>query len=212
MSQHTQLDQATTMFQIVVNNRPENIVSTYQDAMRQIGLRLAGSREAFKEWHSNGEFPGMDTAELSGSLNHRIRWELLRKPYGDFYYINQHLVTNGLEDQTLVRTVVLDKEFDPGFELQAALNCVALGMESAPTAGAKLEAILKSHLRTARDCGNDANVIENIREVHARMGGHDFLGNYEGNGEEVLDWLPSIARERFNELVEKLQPAQGMTM
>jgi hypothetical protein len=199
----------STVFQIITNGQAGSIVPTFEDAMVNVGVKLAGSRDQLVAWRKNGEFDGLDTPELAGSFFHRIRYAMDMSE-SNKYKFEQHEVTNIPGGSSLVRSIPISNEFDPGYELQYALNTFARGIESAPTASAKLEAFLKSHVAAARQVASDEQIIAGLKETHQRMGGFDFVGQYEPHGTELLDWLPEVARSRFDELAEELRPSSGM--
>jgi hypothetical protein len=202
--------QGSSVVQIVINDRPGNIVADFDTAIRQIGYIIAGSPEIFQSWGRFPEFPGQDTSELAGSLFHRIRYAMLEQ--NDTFKLHQHHLTSMFGSNSLVRVIDLSNEFDPGFEFQTALNYTARGKESAPVAAAKIEAIMMSHIDYARRSNSDETIIAHIKEVQQRMGGKDFVGMYEPHGTEFLDWLPSVARSEFDRLAADMQQAATMTI
>jgi hypothetical protein len=208
MENYEAAKQGASVFQIVINDRPGNIVADFNTALRQIGYNLAGSHEAFQSWGRFSEFPGQETAELAGSLFHRIRYAMLEQK--DTFKLHQHHLTSMFGSNSLVRVIDLSNEFDPGFEFQTALNYCARGMESAPTAAAKIEAILMSQIDFARRSNPDETIVAHIKEVQQRMGGKDFVGMYEPPATEFLDWLPTVARSEFDRLAVEMQPAATM--
>jgi hypothetical protein len=199
----------STVYQIITNDQAGSIVPTFQAAMVDIGLKLAGSRDKLQVWGGISEFDGLDTRELAGSFYHRIRYAMDMSDSNTFT-INEHQVENVPGGSSLVRSIPVSNEFDPGYELQHALNTIARGIESAPTASGKLEAFIKSHIDVSRKTQSDEQIIADLKETQERMGGFDFVGQYEPHGTELLDWLPEVVRNRFDEIVAELQPSYGM--
>lgn len=200
----------STVYQIVVDGLKTDIVADFDTAIRQIGFALAGSVETLNSWKSFPEFDGQDTVELAGSYYHRIRYAMIEQTRE--YSVEEHKLNGLLGAKSLVRIINLKNELDPAFEIQAGLNYVARGIESIPTASGKVEALIASHIKVARMTKSDAQIIEGLREVQQRMGGQDFVGDYEAHGTEFLDHLPGIARARFNELAAEMKNEVGLKM
>lgn len=199
----------STIYQIVVDGQKTDIVSDFATAIQQIGYTLAGSVDALNKWKSFPEFEGQTSEELAGTFYHRIRYAMVEQERD--YSLEEHRLSGLLGAKSFIRSINLKHEFDPAFEIQAALNYVARGIESVPTAAAKVEALIASHIKVARMTKSDVEIIEGLKEVQLRMGGQDFVGD-KPHGTEFLDHLPGVARTRFNELAAEMTNTVGMKM
>lgn len=200
----------STIYQIVVDGHKTDIVADFDTAIQQIGYTLSGSVEALNNWKKFPEFEGQTTEELAGTFYHRIRYAMIEQKHE--YSLEEHRLNGLLGAKSFIRSINLKNELDPAFEIQAGLNYVARGIESVPTASGKVEALIASHIKVARMTKSEAEIIEGLKEVHQRMGGQDFVGDYKAHGREFLDHLPGIARARFDELAAEMTNAIGMKM
>lgn len=200
----------STIYQIVVDGHKTDIVADFDTALQQIGYALAGSSEALNNWKKFPEFEGQTTEDLAGTFYHRIRYAMIEQKRE--YSLEEHKLNGLLGAKSLIRSINLKNEFDPAFEIQAGLNYVARGIESVPTASGKVEALIASHIKVARMTKTDAEIIEGLKEVHQRMGGQDFVGDYKGHGTQLLDHLPGIARAWFDELAAEMTSTVDMKM
>lgn len=204
--------EGSAVFQLVIDGKPGSIFSKFHDVMIDIGVRLTGSLANLDPWRKFPEFEGLDTPQRAGTLNHRIRYGMEAKK-DVVYEVHEHRVGTFPGGSSLVRLIPLSNEFDPSYEFQYALNVFAQGIESAPTASGKLEAFLKSHISTARGSKSDEEIITGIRDTHQRMGGLDFLAEYDADEAEqapLLDWLPGFVRARFDDYAAEIRPSAGM--
>jgi hypothetical protein len=200
----------STIFQIVVDGQKTDIVADFDTAIQQIGYTLAGSVQVMNEWKKFPEFERQTTEELAGTFYHRIRYAMIEQKRE--YSVEEHSLNGLFGAKSFVRSIDMKNELDPAFEIQAGLNFVARGIESVPTASGKVEALIASHIKVARMTKSDAEIIEGLKEVHQRMGGEDFVGEYKVHGTEFLDHLPGVARARFDELAAEMTNTVGLRM
>lgn len=195
-----------TVFQIIADGVPGNIVPAFGIAMEQIGFTLAGP-EHISSWRHVGEFPGIDTVELAGSFFHRIRYEMAVTDRE--FTLQEHKLSNFLGGSSIVRTIPVSDEFDPAFVVQHVLNDVALGLESVDTAARRVETVVGTRIKLARLEKSDADILAELRDTSQRMGGFDFIGDLNPNATDFLDRLPVKARERLEALLLDFKPKVG---
>lgn len=201
-------DIQSKVFQIIVDGVPGDIRDSFHTTMKRIGYLLAKDMNK-QTWKELAEFEGQINAELAGSFYHRIRYAMLDDERE--FKINEHVIFKDPTRPSLQKTINIKHEFDPDFEIQVGLNTVARGIEHELQAGAKLEAILKGHISYARSSNSDEQIVETLKQTRKRMtsGNSKFSFENISDPKAFLDRLPTIARERFDELLSQMTLATG---
>lgn len=213
--QNTQSE--VTVFEVATHRNTQNkIVLSYQAAMETIAYSLAGSLDIIKQWKGLNEFSGLDTPELVGSFNHRIRYELNKRfndnDVGEFS-ITEHLATNAnYPSKSFVRKILPGLEFDPSYELQAALNRVALDEDNVRDAGDFLRSVIELNIHSLERRLSREQIVATINDVSQRNGGHDFTHGSKWTAEEFVASLPTLVFNKFHDLAREAFPSQSMKM
>jgi hypothetical protein len=206
-----------TVFEVTTHRNTQNrIVLSYKAAMETIAYSLAGSLDIVKRWKGLNEFSGLDTPELAGSFNHRIRYELNKRftdnDVGEFSITEHHATNVTFPSKSYVRKILPGLEFDPSYELQAALNRVALDEDTARDAGDFLRSVIDLNIRTLERRLSPEQIGAVINDVSQRNGGHDFTQGSKWTAQEFVAALPTLVFDKFNDLAREAFPSQTMKM
>lgn len=192
------------VYQIIVDGVPGDIRHSFHATMKRIGYLLAQDPNELQRWQELSEFKGQDSAELSGSFYHRIRYAMLDDKRD--FKVSEHVICEDPSRPSPRKTIDIRNEFDPDFEIQTGLNQVAQGIETEMQAGAKLEAIIRDHVCYSRISSSDEEIIEALQHTSDRMtsGNSKIAFHHVTDPKTFLDKLPSIARKRFDELLAEM--------
>lgn len=206
-----------TIFEVMTYKEPRNrMVLSYQAAMETIAYSLAGDVDTVLEWKGLNEYPGLDTPELAGSFNHRIRYELSKR-FDDNdlreFMITEHLATNALyPSKSVVRTILPGLEFDPSYELQASLNRVANGEDNVRAASDFLRSNVELNIRALKRRLTDEQIVAVLDDVSQRTGGRDFTAGSTWTAQEFVRSFPILVGSKFSELAAEAFPSKTMRM
>lgn len=201
---------ASLIYLVKIHGKDIAVARDFHGAMERIGVHVAGSQRVMRKWRTLGEFPGLDTEELSGSFYHRIRYAIANLP--DEYVIDVHCLDGAADRPTLVSQIKVQYEFDPAYQLQAALNRVAEGLCKVEDGVWALMTQLRDSLSFKRSIASDEDIVAQMRETHRRMEGHDFCGADVAEATKFLDELPSLVCERFEQLAREAFPSPSMAI
>lgn len=209
MTEKTFAKIGTTIFQIIKDGQPAELVESYDTALRKIGLAFT-SRDDFEAWGRLGEFPGLDTTELGGTYLQRIRFAI--EQTGRHCQVAEHRLQGHFEATSLVRTINVTSEFDPRYEVQSGLYRAALGSIDRDIVADRLAAIIADKIAFERISKSDEEVVSAIIEASGRLGSETFGAETAKNASTYLNALPRLAAERYEELAAKAFPQPAMSM
>lgn len=208
---------AITVYEVKTYKEPQTrLVLSYEAAMGTIAHSLSGSVDIINDWKERNEFPGLDTPELAGNFNHRIRYELNRR-FNDNevreFTITEHLATNDLyPSRSFMRVIVPGLEFDPSYELQAALIRVSRGEETVMEAADFLKNVVELNIRSLGRRLSADQIVAGLDEVQHRTGGRDFSYGSTWRTHELVASYPALVYNKFRDLAAEAFPSHSMKM
>lgn len=199
----------TTIYQVIKDGEPAELVESYDTALRKIGLAFT-SRDDLEAWGRLGEFPGLDTTELAGTYLQRIRFAI--EQTGRHCAVAEHRLQGPFEATSLVRIINVTGEFDPGYELQSGLYRAALGSIDRDTVADRLAAIITDKIAFERLTKSDEEIVSAVLEASGRLGSGTFGAETANDATVFLNALPKLTADRYEELADKAFPQPAMSI
>jgi hypothetical protein len=209
MTEQTFAKIGTTIYQVIKDGQPAELVGSYDTALRKIGLAFT-TRDDLEAWGRLGEFPGLDTIELAGTYLQRIRFAI--EQTGRHCGVAEHRLKGPFETTSLVRTIDVTNEFDPGYELQSGLYRAALGSIDRDDIAERLAAVIAGKIAFERITKSDEEIVSAIIEASSRLGSETFKADAATDASAFLNELPRVAADRYEELAAKAFPQPAMSM
>lgn len=209
MTEKTFAKIGTTVYQVIKDGHPAELADSYDTALRRIALAFTSESE-FASLGRINEFPELATAELCGTFQQRLRFAI--EQTGRHCEVAEHRLTGAYEKTSLVRTIGVTTELDPGYELQSGLYRAALGSVDRDAVADKLAAIIAGKIAFERTKKSDAEVVSDIIEASGRLGSETFGAETAKDASAFLKDLPNVAADRYEELAAKAFPQPAMSM
>jgi hypothetical protein len=200
----------TTIFQVIKDGQPSNeLVDSFDTALRRIAIAFTSVKE-YETYGRLDEFEGLDTVELGGTYRQRLRFAI--EETGRQCAVAEHRLTGVHEPSSVVRTIEVTTEFDPGYELQAGLYYTAGGDIEPENAAKKLTSIINDKIVFERISKSDEDIVAAIIEVNERMGGESFGAAEARDATAFLNQLPIAVSDRYEALAAKAFPAPAFSI
>lgn len=157
---------------------------------------------------------GLDTPELAGSEYHRIRYEVQGERHESMVITTHDLDIENPNRETAISSIDLVNDFDPSFQVQAALYNAALTdadiSEISSDLGIEISdhvAILHQRFKGAKLKEEAADLVEKFRTAEELYQSTVKLIPATGDPLEILDSLDEKAQAEFERLAALAWPA-----
>jgi hypothetical protein len=196
-------------FQVVVNGHGNIVAGSLHQAFHHIGRLLCPETADFDRFGRASEFPHLQAAKVDDSFYHRIRFELeVVQADRSFEQIAivVHDVNAPAGHDTVFDSYDLAGETDPSYEVITALYKLETTDETVADVADDLEAAVEARLAAGPRFGeSEEKFVGRMRRWQSLLKGPKIIPD-EGSAAEILQRLPSIARERFVEFAAKAFP------
>lgn len=197
-------DQMGKAFQLVINGHGNTVVSSLDLALRHFAPSLANGPAEYDTVGKDDEFPSLEAQGLAGSYAQRLRW--LAEGRFETVEIVMHDTDSKPGFVTSEFSLDLVNDFDPAYELQAALYKTESTDEDIMIIGDELQIEIVDGIQEGRRfLEDDAAFVERLRQTERWMGGEQLIPA-DGDPAEILAGLPQLARQRFEEMAAKAFP------
>ncbi len=200
----------TTVYQVIKDGYPAELAETYDTALRKLALSFALTLDAFEALGRRDEYPELDAVDLCGTYQQRLRFAIEQS--GRSAMVAEHRLGGVYEKTSLVRTIGVTTEFDPGYEVQSGLYRTALGSIDRDLVSDRLAGVIASKIAFERISKSDEEIVFAIVEASTRLGS-DTLGAEDAkDATAYLDALPRAAADLYEELAAKAFPHPAMSI
>lgn len=210
MTEKTFAKLGTTVYQLIKDGYPAELADTYDSALRKLALSFANNLDDFEGIGRRDEFPELGTADLCGTYQQRLRFAIEQS--GRSALIAEHRLGGIYEKTTLVRTIGVTTEFDPGYEVQSGLYRAVLGSVDRDLVSDRLAGVIASKIAYEQITKSDDEIVTSIVEASARLGSETLGAESAKDATAYLKALPRAAAERYEELAAKAFPQPAMSM
>lgn len=182
----------TTAWQIIVNGHGRCVVASLDRAFEHVARHL---------W-SDGD-PG---AEFTGSLRHRIRYEVESRGFESYELVEHDLLARP-GHETTIAAYDLVNAFDPSYLVQKHLHHATVGAEDSAKIAMDLEReAFEGVARIARgNAERRREAVEDMRRWQRELDGPQVVPR-TGSADAILRDLPGTARGRFEWFAAKIFP------
>jgi hypothetical protein len=189
----------TTVYEVERSGVQVAIFNDFHGAMMGIAHIVSDGEDVITAYP---RFAGLDTAELSGSLYHRIRYETGLRDNRDYEIREHHL--DGRVSKSLAFHFKLLTEFDPSYIVQEALYKVSNDEMDVEGAADWTGRVIKTGIEEkGRWRSNDlSDAYERMRTLQYLMGGEKLIPDVVPDDFD----LASVALDRFRVLAVEAFP------
>jgi hypothetical protein len=210
MTEKTFAKIGTTVYQVIKDGYPAELADTYDNALRRIAIAFAFTSDAFEALGRRDEFPELEAVDLCGTYQQRLRFAIEQS--GRHAQVAEHRLGGIYEKTSLVRTIGVTTEFDPGYEVQSGLYRAANRTIDREEVSERLAAVIASKIAFERISKSDDEIVAAIVEASDRLGSDTLGASAAKDATEFLKGLPSLAADRYEELASKVFPQHAMSI
>jgi hypothetical protein len=210
MTEKTFAKIGTTVYQVIKDGHPAELADTYDNALRRIAIAFAFTSDAFEALGRRDEFPELDAADLCGTYQQRLRFAIEQS--GRKAEVAEHRLGGIYEKTSLVRTIDVTTEFDPGYEVQSGLYRAALGSIDRDVVSDRLASVIAGKIAYEQISKSDEEIVSAIVEASARLGSETLDAENAKDVAAYLKALPGVAADRYQELAAKAFPQPAMSI